>query len=63
MLRSMPRLSAFLAALIFVSSAAASEAVPLPGERGFTSLGTYVEVLEDPSRAMRLEDMRAPAHA
>ena len=59
----MPRLSAFLAALIFVSFAAASESVPLPGERGFSSMGTYVEVLEDPTGALRLEDVRAPERA
>lgn len=63
MLASMPRVFAFLAVLIFASAAHARETAPLPSERGFTSLGAYVEVLEDPSRALRLEDVRAPGHA
>jgi diguanylate cyclase (GGDEF)-like protein len=61
--RSMPRALAVLAALIFASAAHARGPAPLPGADGRVSLGTYAEVLEDPSGRLRLEDVRQPEQA
>jgi diguanylate cyclase (GGDEF)-like protein len=59
----MPRALAFLALLILASAALAREPAPLPGADGRVSLGAYVDVLEDPERRLRLEDVRLPQHA
>ena len=59
----MPRATAFLAFLIFASAALAREPAPLPGASGRVSLGAYLDVLEDPGRQLRLEDVRRPEHA
>ena len=59
----MPRRAALLAALICASAAHAHEPAPLPGADGEVALGDYVEALEDPGRALRLEDVRDPRHA
>jgi diguanylate cyclase (GGDEF)-like protein len=59
----MPRALAILAALIFASAALARGPAPLPGAEGRVSLGTFVEVLEDPSASLRLADVRRPEHA
>ena len=60
---SMPRLAALLAALICASAAPAHEPAPLPGAAGRVALDAYVEALEDPGRALRLEEVRDPRHA
>jgi len=60
----MPRLCAILAALICASAALAREAAPLPGAaEGGLALGAYVQVLEDPGRQLRLEDLLQPQQA
>jgi diguanylate cyclase (GGDEF)-like protein len=61
--RVMPRLLAFLAAFIAASAALAREAAPLPGAEGRVSLGAYVEVMEDPTGRLALEDVRQPEPA
>jgi diguanylate cyclase (GGDEF)-like protein len=59
----MPRVFAILAALIFASAALARGPAPLPRGDGRVSLGAFVEVLEDPSGRLRLQDVRQPEHA
>jgi two-component system, sensor histidine kinase LadS len=59
---SMPRALVLLAVLIAASAHAAAP-VPLPEALGRVALGAYVEVLEDASGKLRLEDVRAAPHA
>ncbi len=59
----MPRLATFLAILILASAALAHEPAPLPGAEGRVALGAHVDVLEDPSRKLRLEDVLKPEFA
>jgi diguanylate cyclase (GGDEF)-like protein len=54
------RLPALAALFILASAALAHEPAPLPGAEGRVALGGYVEVLEDPGGALRLEDVRRP---
>jgi diguanylate cyclase (GGDEF)-like protein len=63
MLRFMPRAFAFLVAFIFASVAFAREPAPLPGADDRVSLGAYVDVLEDPTGRLRLEDLLRPEQA
>jgi len=63
MLRFMPRAFVFLAALIFASATLAREPAPLPGADGRVSLGAYVDVLEDSTGRLRLEDLLRPEEA
>lgn len=63
MLRFMSRAFAFLVAFIFASAALAREPAPLPGADDRVSLGAYVDVLEDPTGRLRLEDLLRPEQA
>ncbi|MGD9952474.1 MAG: 7TM diverse intracellular signaling domain-containing protein [Burkholderiales bacterium] len=58
----MPRALALLTVLISASVQAAGPA-PLPDASGRASLGAHVEVLEDASGKLRLEDVRSAPHA
>ena len=53
--------TAFL--FIFASAACSHEAAPPPGAEGRVALGAYVEALEDPGGALRLQDVRGAQHA
>ena len=59
----MPRLCAFVAALILSSAALAREAAALPGAEGRVALGAHVEVLEDSEGRLQFDDLRRPQHA
>ncbi len=57
---AMPRACAILAFLVLASTALAREPAPLPGAEGRVALGAHVDVLEDPGRKLRLEDVVKP---
>ncbi len=59
----MPRALAFLALLIFASATLARDPAPLPGADGRVELGAHVEVLEDPGRQLKLDDLHGPKNA
>jgi len=58
----MSRAFALLALFIFASAQAGGTA-PLPAAEGRVSLGSFVEVLEDPGATLRLEDVRSGPQA